>query len=51
MNQSFCDITESQLNEAECPYIVKGDIKLQDKDHYFAFKRLDANIAWPRHTS
>ncbi|XP_035827670.1 uncharacterized protein LOC101853809 [Aplysia californica] len=45
----LCDGVESQLNEADCPQIVKGDHKLQHKDCYFAFKRLDANIAWPRH--
>ncbi|KAH9519626.1 hypothetical protein Btru_003185 [Bulinus truncatus] len=45
----LCDGQESHLADSDCPQLIKGDIQTAGKNCYFAFKRLDANIAWPRH--
>lgn len=40
---------ESHMADADCPQIIKGDSIASGKSCHFAFKRLDANIAWPKH--
>ncbi|GFS12013.1 Ras and Rab interactor 2RAS and EF-hand domain-containing protein [Elysia marginata] len=44
----LCDGQESQMAEGDCPQVVKGDYLALKKTCFFAFKRLDANIAWPK---
>ncbi|CAG5124875.1 unnamed protein product [Candidula unifasciata] len=45
----LCDGFESHMADADCPQIIKGDSLASGKSCHFAFKRLDANIAWPKH--
>ncbi|CAL1531236.1 unnamed protein product [Lymnaea stagnalis] len=45
----LCDGQESHLADTDCPQIIKGDNQAVGKSCYFAFKRVDANIAWPKH--
>ncbi|RUS79026.1 hypothetical protein EGW08_013209, partial [Elysia chlorotica] len=44
----LCDGHESQMADGDCPQVIKGDYRVLKKTCFFAFKRLDANIAWPK---
>ncbi|XP_013077623.2 uncharacterized protein LOC106063724 isoform X2 [Biomphalaria glabrata] len=44
----LCDGQESHLADTDCPQLIKGDYQASGKTCHFAFKRNDANIAWPR---
>ncbi|KAJ1528711.1 hypothetical protein ONE63_007104 [Megalurothrips usitatus] len=45
------DGEETLLTEAECPQDVKGGVSQAGKHCMFAYKRIDAKIAWPRTAS
>lgn len=40
-------VTESLLADNECPHKVKSDLTTHGFHCTFAFKRIDAKIAWP----
>ncbi|XP_065347669.1 protein sprint isoform X3 [Cloeon dipterum] len=42
------DGEETLLNDGECPQDVKDDVCQDGKHCVFAYKRIDAKIAWPR---
>ncbi|XP_059162197.1 uncharacterized protein LOC131945184 isoform X2 [Physella acuta] len=44
----LCDGQEFHLADTDCPQIIKGDNLAVGKTCCFAFKRIDANIAWPK---
>jgi hypothetical protein len=48
---NFVQITETLLADGECPQDVKAHISSSGKHCMFAYKRIDAKIAWPRNTS
>ncbi|KAL8608291.1 hypothetical protein ACOMHN_042158 [Nucella lapillus] len=43
----LCDGGERQLEESQCPLILKRDHVAAGKQFFLAYKRLDVNIAWP----
>ncbi|BFZ11807.1 hypothetical protein BsWGS_14845 [Bradybaena similaris] len=43
------DGLERQLAETDCPQMMKCDNLAMGKSCCFAFKRIDATIAWPKH--
>ncbi|KAK9512437.1 hypothetical protein O3M35_000871 [Rhynocoris fuscipes] len=45
------DGEETILTDSECPQDVKGNISNNGKHCMFAYKRIDAKIAWPKSTS
>ncbi|XP_034238046.1 protein sprint isoform X2 [Thrips palmi] len=45
------DGEETLLTDAECPQDVKGGVSQAGKHCMFAYKRIDAKIAWPRTAS
>ncbi|XP_075233749.1 protein sprint-like isoform X3 [Lycorma delicatula] len=45
------DGEETLLGDGECPQDVKGSVTTVGKHCMFAYKRIDAKIAWPRTTS
>lgn len=45
------DGEETLLGDAECPQDVKGGVAQSGKHCMFAYKRIDAKIAWPRTAS
>ncbi|KAL1138492.1 hypothetical protein AAG570_008555, partial [Ranatra chinensis] len=45
------DGEETLLTDGECPQDVKANISSSGKHCMFAYKRIDAKIAWPRNTS
>lgn len=45
------DGEETVLTDSECPQDVKGNVTSLGKHCMFAYKRIDAKIAWPKNTS
>lgn len=45
------DGEETLLGDMECPQDIKGNVATAGKHCMFAYKRIDAKIAWPRTTS
>ncbi|XP_073980970.1 src homology 2 domain-containing protein sprint isoform X4 [Rhodnius prolixus] len=45
------DGEETILTDNECPQDIKGNISINGKHCMFAYKRIDAKIAWPKSTS
>ncbi|KAG8248252.1 E3 ubiquitin protein ligase rin2 [Homalodisca vitripennis] len=45
------DGEETLLAETDCPQDIKGTVSTIGKHCMFAYKRIDAKIAWPRTTS
>jgi hypothetical protein len=43
--------TETLLGDGECPQDIKGNVAQAGKHCMFAYKRIDAKIAWPRTSS
>ncbi|XP_076463753.1 uncharacterized protein LOC143295940 isoform X2 [Babylonia areolata] len=43
----LCNGEESQLQDQQCPQILKKDNLAAGRETFFAYKRLGANIAWP----
>jgi len=43
--------TETLLGDGECPQDIKGIVAQAGKHCMFAYKRIDAKIAWPRTSS
>ncbi|KAJ8888169.1 hypothetical protein PR048_007656, partial [Dryococelus australis] len=50
VNVSLCSL-ETLLNDSECPQDVKGIVAEGGKHCMFAYKRIDAKIAWPTTSS
>jgi hypothetical protein len=47
----FYMFAETLLADGECPQDIKGNVAQAGKHCMFAYKRIDAKIAWPRTSS
>jgi len=48
LNIDHIYITEHKLMDMECPQRLKTDRLARGRECIFAYKRNDANIAWPK---